>query len=405
MTQQPMTGFPRAALGTQLGDDEIAAVTEVIRSGMGLSHGPMRDRFEAAMAEFLGVKHAITVTSGTVALAIATALLELQPGDEVISTPQTYQATVQALVGTGVRVRFCDVDPNSLNMDVELLKNMITSRTRAILLVHYGGFPAPMREIMEFARERGITVVEDSAHSIGAQFGGRRPGSLGDIGCFSFQSSKIISTLGEGGLITFDRDDWRERVLRIRNNDCDGIFTSAMAPFPVVDRALYPGLAHTHNLDRVFHCGTNATMTEPAAAVGLAQLNRLPELLARRQQIADAYDGCLSRIDGIRTQKVPPGVVRSNHFYTCFVEPELGVTRDEIVRELHQAGIEMWLRYFPLHLLPEWRAQGSQLGDCPVAERIWFTSQLNLPCYPAMSDDHVDLVCDTLERACAVAAL
>lgn len=396
--------FPRAALGTLIGEPEIAAVTEVIRSGKGLSHGPWRPRFEQAMADLLGVRHAVTVTSGTVALSIATALLDLEPGDEVITTPQSYQATVQALLGTQVRVRFCDIDPNSLNLDLDEMRRLVTPRTRAIFLVHYGGFPAPMPEIMAFARSRDITVVEDCAHALGTWIDGRRPGSLGDIGCFSFQSSKVISTLGEGGLITFNRDDWRERAVRIRDNDCDGVYAPAPSGLPQVDRALYPGLAYTHDLVRVRHPGTNATMTEPAAAVGLAQLERLPELLARRREIADTYDDFLASVEGIRTQVVPPGVIRSNHFYTCFVEPGFATSRDDLVRALQDAGVEMWLRYYPLHLLPEWRAAGHLRGDCPVAERIWFEEQLNLPCYPMMSDDDLSLVCRTIERACVASA-
>jgi dTDP-4-amino-4,6-dideoxygalactose transaminase len=403
MTQESAVSFPRAALGTVLGEEEIAAVAEVIRAGTGLSHGRWRREFEATLAAWLGVRHAVTVTSGTVALAIATTLLDLEPGDEVIATPQTYQATVQALLGTEVRVRFCDIDDNSLNIAVDRLTELLTPRTRAIFLVHYGGFPAPMAEIMRLARARGIIVVEDCAHTLGTQLDGGRPGSLADIGCFSFQSSKAISTLGEGGLITFSRDDWIERVTRIRDNDCDAVYVPAPSGIPEVERALYPGHAHTHDCVRVRHPGTNATMGEPAAAVGLAQLRRLPALLARRREIAAAYDEHLAHVTGIRRQVVPPGVVLSHHFYTCFVEPELGVERDTLVRALQDAGVEMWQRYFPLHLLPEWRARGSALGDCPVAERMWFGSQLNLPCYPAMTDENVARICATLDRAMALA--
>lgn len=386
-------------LGSIFGAEEIAAVTEVLRSGEALSHGRWRERFEGAFRDMLGVRHAITVTSGTVALEVAVSLLDLQPGDEVITTPQTYQATAQALLGKPVRVRFCDVDPNSLNVDVDRLRELLTPRTRAILLVHYGGFPAPMRDIMELAHANGVTVVEDCAHALGAEVDDRRPGSLADIGCFSFQSSKIITTLGEGGLVTFDRDDWAERVVRIRGNDSDGVYTPAPGNLPRVPRELWPGNAHTHDCVAIRHPGTNATLTEPAAAMGLAQLARLDSLLARRREIAATYDAYLSRFEAIRTQVLPPGVRHTRYFYTCFVEPGYGLSRNGLISALEEAGVETWLRYFPIHLLAEWRAQGHGLGECPVAERMWFDSQLNLPCLPAMTDADVALVIEVLDRA------
>jgi perosamine synthetase len=396
--------FPRAALGSVLGAEEIAAVTRVLASGEGLSHGRWRERFEASLRDLLGVKYAVTVTSGTVALEIAIGLLDLKPGDEVIATPQTYQATVQALLGLDVRVWFCDIDVNSLNLDVDHLRALITPRTKAILLVHYGGFPAPMDEIMELARPRGIIVVEDCAHALGAERDGRRPGGLADIGCFSFQSSKIITTLGEGGLITFNRDEWAERAIRIRNNDSDGIYIPAPNDMARTPKELYPGLAYTHDCLQIRHPGTNATMTEPAAAVGLAQLARLPDLVARRREIARAYDEHLGHIDAIRTQVVPAGVQHARYLYTCFVEPGSGLNRNEIISAMEESGIEMWLRYFPLHLLPEWRARGHRRGECPAAERLWFGSQLTLPCLPSMTDADVAQVIDALERAMALVA-
>ena len=201
---------PRCGRGSVLGAEEAAALTELVNSATSLSAGTHRERFERRFAEYVGTRHALSVTSGTVALDLAMQLLDLAEGDEVITTPQTYQATVQPLLRTPARVRFCDVDPVSLNIDPARLAELITDRTRAIVLVHYGGWPAEMAEITALARPRGILVVEDCAHALGSGYHGRRPGSLGDIGCFSFHSSKNITTLGEGGMITFDRDDWAE---------------------------------------------------------------------------------------------------------------------------------------------------------------------------------------------------
>jgi perosamine synthetase len=397
----PVAGYevPYPTLGSRLGAEELDILGEVLSSGDGLSQGPWREKFERAFRDSIGVRHAFTVTSGTVALEIAIGLLDLRPGDEVIATPQTYHATVQPLVSRSVAVRFCDVDSNSLNLGVDRLAALITERTRAIVLVHYGGFPAPMREIMRLARDRGILVIEDCAHALGARYQGRRPGSLADIGCFSFHSSKAITTLGEGGMITFDRDDWAERVTRIRGNECDATYRDAPQGFTQVPKALYPGRAYSHDCRAIRHPGTNATMSEPAAAVGLAQLAKLPALTARRREIARVIDELLGGYDGIRVQRLPAGSVSGQHLYTCFVEPGGGLDRDALVAALEELGVEVWLRYFPLHLLPEWRSRGHRYGECPVAERLWFGSQLNLPCHPALSDAQVERLLTALQKA------
>ncbi|GAA3435563.1 aminotransferase class V-fold PLP-dependent enzyme [Kutzneria kofuensis] len=401
MSRAAAAEVPFPMLGGVLDEPELAVLGEVLRSGDRLSQGQWRDRFERAFADHVGARHALTVTSGTVALEMAVRLLDLQPGDEVIATPQTFQATVHALLGLPVTVRFCDIDANSLNIDVARMAELVTPRTRAVMLVHYGGLPAPMDEIMAITRPRGIVVVEDCAHALGASYRGRRPGALADIGCFSFHSSKTITTLGEGGMITFDRDDWAERVARIRGNDCDGVYRAATARFDEVPKALYPGLAHTHECVTVRDPGTNATMGEPAAAVGLVQLGRLAELSARRRHVAGVLDDHLRDRDDIRIQAVPPDVVHGRHLYTCFVEPGSGIDRNALIRSLEDLGVEMWLRYFPLHLLPEWRSRGHDFGECPTAERLWFGSQLNLPCHPALTDIHLERLVAALDKALA----
>lgn len=389
---------PYPNLGGRLGAEEMHILGEVISSGDRLSQGQWREKFEHSFRDLIGVRHAFTVTSGTVALEIALGLLDLRPGDEVIATPQTYHASIQPLLSRSVSVRFCDIDSNSLNLDLERLAGLITERTKAIVLVHYGGFPAPMRDIMRLARERGILVLEDCAHALGTEYEGRRPGSIADIGCFSFHSSKAITTLGEGGMITFARDDWADRVARIRGNESDATYRDAPQQFSRVPKALYPGRAYSHDCGTIRHPGTNATMSEPAAAVGLAQLAKLPALGARRRQIARTLDELLGSYDEIRVQELPTGAVSGQHLYTCFVEPGRGLDRDALVETLEGLGVEVWLRYFPLHLLPEWRSRGHRYGECPVAERLWFGSQLNLPCHPAMSDVQVERLLTALQK-------
>ncbi|WP_225849102.1 DegT/DnrJ/EryC1/StrS aminotransferase family protein [Streptomyces sp. HPF1205] len=394
--------IPAAQVGSVLGDAEIAALTDLIRSGATLSQGPLREEFEQRLRAHIGTRHALTVTSGTVALAIAVHLLDLRPGDEVIVTPQSFKATAEPLLAhEKVAVRFCDVDPDTLNIDSAAFEALITPRTKALLLVHYGGRPAEMREIMAIARRHGVLVVEDCAHALGSEYRGGRPGSLGDIGCFSFHSTKNISSLGEGGMITFDRDDWAERVDRIRSNAVDGDYVSkplhvghGRQPWMMWVDDSYENICST-----VRAPGSNATMSEAGAAVGLVQLDRLDALVSRRQEIAARYAEVLGAVPGVRLPEVPPEVNHPYHLFTFFVRPESEVGRDAVVAALEEAGIQVQLRYFPLHLRPEWRGRGHRYGECPVAERLWFREQVNLPCHPSLTDDQVEYVVSSLRTA------
>jgi dTDP-4-amino-4,6-dideoxygalactose transaminase len=380
----------------------------VIHSTGALSRGSWRDEFERRFREHVGTRHAMTVPSGTVALELAIHLAGLRPGDEVLVTPQTFHATIQPLHHYDVRVTFCDVDPVSLNIDPAAVESAISDRTAAVILVHYGGYPADMDRIVAAAHRHDAIVIEDCAHALGASYHGRSPGALGDIGCFSFHTTKNISTLGEGGMLTFDADDWAERLERLRTNDLDGVFEPAEAgsppPTPLLPWMLFAGGAYTHRCVEVRRAGTNATMSEAAAAVGVSQMDRLPALTARRRAIAGRLDEVVARHGGTRVHAVPAGVTHAYHLYTCFIDGDPGA-RERLVKALDRRGVEVQLRYFPLHLLPEWRARGHRFGECPVAERIWFEEQINLPCHPNLSDrqvDHlVEALADSLDEALA----
>jgi perosamine synthetase len=358
--------------------------------------------FEEKFRELIGTRHAISVTSGTVALELAIHLLALQPGDEVIATPQTYQATIQPLLNYDIEVRFADISASSPNISISQVEKLLTKKTRAVILVHYGGLPVDMGPLMELSDQHGFLVVEDAAHALGSMYCGHRPGSIGHIGCFSFHSSKNITTLGEGGMITLNRDDWAQRLRRIRGNQADMELLGCSQNFGVSHdpppQALYPGGAYTHRCSAFRRAGTNATLSEPAAAMGLVQLERLPDLVARRQQIASRISDELSTISGVRLPDQSADMVHAYHLFTFFVAAEQ-YDRDELIRCLADQGVETYLRYFPLHLLPEWRARGHGLGECPVAERSWFSEHVNLPCHPGMSDDQVEALTTALSVA------
>lgn len=396
----PTFKVPFARRGSLLDFNELAALSELVNSGESLSAGSWRDRFEERFSKHVGTRYAMSVTSGTVALEFAIHLLDLVPGDEVIVTPQTYHATIQPLLDRDVTVRFCDIEPDSLNVDPAVLQTLINDRTRAVVLVHYGGYPARMREIMALTRSRGIVVIEDCAHALGSEYHGRRPGALGDIGCFSFHTTKNITTLGEGGMLTFDRDDWADRVDRLRSNAVDGTFVQKDQPIED-EPGLLPWMKYSAHVYQescvdIRRAGTNATLSEAGAAVGLVQLDKLGSLVDRRRAIAAQFDEVVSGFEGARAQRPESGLRHAYHLYTFFMEGPPQV-RENLVRELDRRGVEVQLRYFPLHLLPEWRLRGHGPGECPVAERLWFNDHVNLPCHPGMSDAQVRYLVETLQ--------
>jgi perosamine synthetase len=393
---------PFAHRASLLDHDDLAAVTELIRSGDALSGGRRRDAFEAAFAAHVGTRHAVSVTSGTVALEIAIRLLDLAPGDEVVVTPQTFQATIQPLLEQRASVKFCDVDADSLNMDPRHLRSLVGPRTRAIILVHYGGHPAEMDQIMALARQHGAVVIEDCAHALGASYHGRAPGSLADIGCFSFFATKNITTLGQGGMLTFDRDEWADRVLRVRAGEIDGHFVprgETDEPTPAsLPWMKFHGDAYRYSCLGVSRTGTNANMSEAAAAVGLTQLAKLDTLIGRRQWIARKLDTVVEQFAPVRLHRAPSSLGHAYHLYTFFIDAGKDA-RDQLILELDRRGVEVQLRYFPLHLRPEWRREDHGPGECPAAEDSWFSRHVNLPCHPGLSDEQVKFMTLTLQES------
>lgn len=396
---------PYLPVGTVYGPEELEALHQCLASGRTLSCGQEREAFEREFAEYLGVRHAISVANCTVALELATYLCDLRAGDEVIVTCQTYQATATPLLTGPATVRFCDIEPETLNLDPDAVASMITDRTRAIFLVHYGGDLADMAALRALADAHDVILIEDCAHAVGAHRDGILPGTSG-LGCFSFQSYKNISTLGEGGMITTNDDDWADRLRRLRSIEPDAAYVPRATPGlggyrPPPDDGVFRHEKEAFHDDctQVRHPGTNSTLPEPAAAVGRVQLRRLPELLAARTSVADALDAGLAGIAGVRLQRRPEDAVSAHHLYTFFVEPTSAVPQAEVLAALVAQGIQVQQRYFPIHLLAEWRRLGNDIGQCPVAEDLWFHQMINLPIYPQMTTRQVNYMIEAVRRA------
>ena len=396
---------PYLPVGTTYGRAETDVLMRCLESGRSLSCGEERDAFEREFAEHLGVRHAVSVANCTVALELATHLCDLREGDEVIVTSQSYQATATPLLTGPATVRFCDIEPEALNIDPARVAELVNGRTRAVFLVHYGGDLADMVALRAIAQDHGLVLVEDCAHALGTRRDGILPGTSG-LGCFSFQSYKNISTLGEGGMITTDNDAWAERLRRLRSIEPDADYVVRAAPglgshAAPPDDGVFRHEKESFYADctRVRHPGTNSTLPEPAAAVGRVQLRRLPELLAARSAVARQLDLGLGRLRGVRVQRRDPASESAHHLYTFFVEPDSAVTQADVLASLVADGVEVQQRYFPIHLLAEWRRLGNHVGQCPVTEDLWFHRMVNLPIYPQLTTDQVQHMVEAVARA------
>jgi dTDP-4-amino-4,6-dideoxygalactose transaminase len=340
-----------------IGEEEQAAVRRVLESGL-LAQGPRVAEFERAFAAFTGVRHAIAASNGTTALHAALLAHGVGPGDEVITTPFTFIASVNAILYTGARPVFVDIDA-SFNIDAQLIEAAISSRTRAIMPVHLYGQPADMGAICDIARRRGLAIVEDACQAHGATFEGRKVGAFG-TGCFSFYATKNMTT-GEGGMITTDDDDLAQRARRIINH---GMRT------------------------RYYHetLGYNYRMTDVAAAIGIEQLKKLPSFNARRAENAHFYDRQLAGVAGLIAPRVLPNRTHVYHQYTLRVTGETGVDRDRLAAALGDAGIATGIYYpVPAHRQESLRLAGLGAADLPAAERA-ARQVLAIPVHPGLTE-------------------
>lgn len=311
-------------------EEEIAAVSSVLRSGrVNQWTGTEIQEFEREYAASLGRKHAIALMNGTVALELALAVLGVGPGDEVVTTPRTFIASASAAVMRGATPILADVDRNSGNIGVREIERVLTSRTKAIIVVHLGGWPADMTAIMDLAQRTGVAVVEDCAQAHGATHKGRPVGSFGDIAAFSFCQDKIMTTGGEGGLIALDDEAMFKAGWSLKDHG-KGYDT-------VYKKSHLPGFRWLHD-----DFGTNWRMTEIQAAIGRLQLVGLEESVRQRTAKARLWDKYLSQVPAFRTPK-PSGEDRHAYYrYYTYIRPDAlvaGWDRDRIRETLRGAGL------------------------------------------------------------------
>ncbi|MCX6620274.1 MAG: DegT/DnrJ/EryC1/StrS family aminotransferase, partial [Acidobacteria bacterium] len=309
------------------------------------------------------------------------------PGDEVITTPISWISTANAAAACGAKLVFADVDRNTLNLDPASVAEKVTANTKAILPVHLYGQCADMDELNAIARPRGIAVVEDCAHAAGAEQHGRKAGTLGDIGVFSFHQQKNMVTLGEGGMVTTSRTDLYEKVLSYRSLCCRTY--DPKGKYLPIDQSVQPMGMRYWLLD-FDGIGYNFRMTDVQAAVGLEQLKKLESFNRRRREIAAIYTERLAGIRGLRLPETASGNTHVFHIYGVFVENEFPLSKEEFMWKLYmEKRIKVWSHYMPIHLTSIYRALGHGEGECPVAEEL-FHQYVSLPIHPRLTDEAID---------------
>lgn len=361
-------------------NSEALAVQNVIKSRW-LTMGKVTQDFESSFADYIQTKHAIAVTNATAALHLACLALGIGPGDEVIVPSLTFVATANAVRYVGATPVFADISsPDDLNISPEAIKLLITARTRAIIVVHYAGYPCDMPAILSIAKQHGLFVIEDAAHAVGSELNGRKTGILGDIGCFSFFSNKNMTT-GEGGMITTDNDDWAQKLSRLRSHGMTSL---------TWDR--HKGHAWSYD---VVDLGFNYRIDEIRAAIGLAQLAKIEKNNERRRHLSqiyrDALQELISRVD----------IPFQNHEgkTSAHIMPILlpkGTDREQFMGSMKKQGIQTSFHYPPVHTFTAYHSDTK--WNLPVTEEV-ASREVTLPLYPALTDADILLVVNAISQA------
>lgn len=353
-----------------LGGNELKYVSDCISSGWISSQGTYVRRFEEEFAAFHGVPHAISVCNGTAALHLALLARDIGPGDEVIVPNLTFAASANVILHCGATPVLADVTPDTWTLDAGHVRKLITPRTRAIMPVHLYGHPANMDPLLELAEHHGLFIVEDNAEALGAEYRGRKTGTMGDTGCFSFFANKVITT-GEGGMITC-RDEALARKIQILR-----------------DHGMEKHRRYWHLVP-----GYNYRLTNLQAAIGLAQMEQLQQFLSRRDEVVARYDSALKHVPGITLPPRAPWARNIHWLYSILVdEDDAAIGRDQLALRLQEHGIETRPFFHPLHIQPPYQPYAKE--SYPVSVDL-AARGLSLPTANDIQDADIDRVCSAI---------
>lgn len=359
----------------EIGEEEIVEVVRALKRGeVSGTFGKALETFEREFAAFCEAKHGVAVTSGTTALQLAVAAAGIGSGDEVLVSSSTNIATALAAYHNGAVPVPVDSEDVTWNLDLDLVEPLLSGKTRAVIPVHLYGHPVDMDRLMEIARRRDLVVIEDAAEAHGATVRGRRVGGLGDMGCFSFYANKVITT-GEGGMVVTNDDALAERLRLLRN------------------------LAFTKPRFRHEVAGYNFRMTGYQAAMGVAQVRKIGRIVTEKRRVAQTYNRYLAGVPGLRLPVELDWAFNVYWMYALVVEPEFGLTRDQLMERLSADGIETRTFFCPMNQQPFLQSMGGfRRIECPVADRLW-TSGLYLPSSHSLDEETIAHIANVVGEA------
>ncbi len=379
--RQPLPPLPFCR--PDITEDEIAEVVDTIRSGW-LTTGPKTQLFEERFREYVGSKHAVAVSSCTAGLHLMLMAAGIGEGDEVITTPLTFCATVNTILLQRAKPVLADICLDDYNIDPEQVESKVTPRTKAIMAVHYGGQPCRMDELATIARKHNLLLLEDAAHATGASYRGKMIGTVGDAAAFSFYVIKNMTT-GEGGMVATNNDEIEDKVRLLRLH---GMSHDAWKRYDAKGSWYYEVLA----------CGLNYKMTDVQSSLGLHQLARLDGFIERRTEIVEDYKRRLGHLPELVLPKARPEVHHAWHLFPVWVQASSGIGRDALIEELKAKGIGTSVHFIPIHYHPYYQQTlGVKPGDFPNTDKL-FAGLLSLPLFPKMTNEDVARVSDAVEE-------
>lgn len=360
-----------------IGEEEIQGVVATLKSGW-LSRGPRTKEFEECFASLVGSPYAVGINSCTAGLHLAQKVLGIGPGDEVITSPYTFIATANSILHCGATPVFVDIDPITMNLNVQEIERHITPKTKAIIPVHFAGFPCEMDMIRQIADHYKLYIIEDAAHAFYTKYKDSWIGSIGDITCFSFYATKNLAT-GEGGMVTTANEEAAERM---RVMGLHGMSKNAWNRYAKGGSWFY----------EVEYPGYKYNMTDIQAALGLAQLQRMEEMQSVREQYARMYSEAFSSVPGLILPYDSPEHRHAWHLYVVRLgEGYFTIKRDELIEELSEAGIGTSVHFIPVPVHPYYERVGYKIAHYPHTLHCYETA-LSLPLYPKMTREEVEYV-------------